>query len=380
MKYPQWILYTLSLSLVAINFGCRKEQASTPPPVELVHDVITTGGLYNETKQTYNAYYWKNSERFELKAEDTRQAFAYGLDKTGQDMYIAGGYQGLHPVTGASILLPCYWKNGNKINLPVQDLHVEQRCGASDVRWLNNALYVSGDVDMRPVVWKIQGGQTKLIEFPVNDSVIDVRRGSNLQVYNGKVYMAGNQKIERQGSIVFNAGYWVITEDDKPEFHVVENNLAYALCFALSVSKHGIFVTGEYSLADVANSKPAVWTSEGRLPVADQLHPSYNRLRGLATDDKGNVYMILHDIQLYQPVLWKLPVSHHRELIKPQVPENAKGLCATLDVYGENLAYSYLYEQGSSRKGFYVFREQVQELDIDNSPFASFNRTRIFSR
>ncbi len=369
-----------SILCVIANTACRKANDAIPPPVPEEFDVITTGSIYNENNQVYEAYYWKNTERVALPAPDTRQAFAYGLDKVASTLYVAGGYEGEHPVSGVTMLLPCYWKDGQKINLPVEGLDITQRCGAADIRLVNDVLYVLGDVDERPVLWKIANGQTMLIEFPLNDTVTDLRRAPNLQLHEGKIFVGGNQKIKRGNLEYFNAGYWVIGQNDQPVFYTIESQLAYALCFATTVSAQGIFITGEYHETATTSAKPAIWSSQGRLPVAETLHPSYNRLRAIVTSKGGTLYTILHDIQRYQPVLWKLSGTHNVEVIKPPVPDNAKGLCKTIDVYEENLAYSYIYQQENTWKGFYVFRGKTQELNIDNNRFASFNRTRIFLR
>lgn len=378
MNQVRCILLYIVLLTAFVHSACRKTNAEKPSPVKQEYDVITTGSIYNETLQIYEAYYWKNTERFLLPAADTRQAFPYGLDKVGETIYVAGGYEGEHPATGESILLPCYWKDGQKINLPVQGLNIIQRCGAADIKVVNNILYVLGDIDMRPLVWRIAGGETTLIEFPFHDSVTDVRRGANMEVYDGKIFIAGNQKIKHTSREIFNVGYWVIGQGDQPVFNIIEEELAYALCFAITVSEHGIFITGEYHETDTVRSKPGVWSINGRVPVTDALHPSYNRLRGIVSGKNGVLYTILHDIQLYQPVLWKLSLMQNIETIKPQVPVNAKGLCETVDVIDENLAYSYIYHHENTWKGFFVFNDKQQELNINNSSFASFSRTRIF--
>jgi hypothetical protein len=384
-EFKPFLMQKILLSFIAaILFfsACRKQkdQQAPPPPDEKEYDIITTATLYDAGTRRYQAAWFLNGKRNILEAANEEHTFAYGIEKAGSDLYISGGFAYTDPSAGSDVLMPCYWKNGQKINLPVDGLDIDERCAAGDVKWFNNALYFIGDADLAPVIWKLKDGKASIIPVPFGDDVVDIRKASNAQVYNNQLYIGGNQEKIINGQPVFNAGYWTVGHDDKISFHVMEDNLPYALCFSISVTASGIFLAGEYSSTTNLNTKPVIWTSSGHLPVSAQFNPVYHRLHTCAPDGNGNLYMNVLDIQTYQPVIWKVPATGVHQLIKPAVPANAKGLCHGLSVADDELAYFYSYEVSNQHHAAYVFRGRTVSLEINNQGEARLNRINIFAK
>lgn len=359
--------------------SCRKDSGHTPPD-EKKYQLVTTGTLYDSVTRKYEPFYWIDEQRFPMGLHGSAQGFPYGIEKSASDLYAAGGYQGFHPESGELILMPCYWKNGEKIDLPVGGLSFSERCGAADLKWFNGALYIIGDADFMPVIWKVKDElNIEVIRIPIDKDVTDVRKGSNLEKYNNKLYFAGSQKKEKEGRQIFNAGYWEIGADDNSSFHVFEDNLGYALCFGITVSSKGIFIVGEYDAA--GNSpKPVIWSKQGHLPVSNQLNANHQRLNESVIDDSGNLYVNVMDIQQHQPLLWKLPANGtNHEPIKPEVPSKAKGFCHNLSSIDNKIGYTYLYELPDGKKyAATVFDNKTINLDLNNSKFPYIHRTGIF--
>lgn len=364
---------------VLISFSaCKKQKDQPPPPANKEYKVITTATLYNPANGHYEAACWINETRVILDAGNADQCFPYGIEKKGEDIYISGGFAYSDPSTGSSLLMPCYWKNGQKINLPVDGLSISERCGASDLKWFNNALYIIGDADLAPVIWKVKDGHVTIIPVPWGNNTLDVRKTGNLQVYNNQLYIGGNQKRLHNGETVFTAGYWSVDQNDNVSFHIIEDNLSYALCFYLSVSDKGVFIAGEYSSTAISEARPVVWTSSGHLPVSNSFNPAYHRLHTCVVDEKGNIYLNVRDLQLYQPVLWKVPAAGAHQLIQPAVPPGAKGFCEAVDIDGDQLAYAYMYELNNQHYAAYIFNGKTVPLDIYNNKLSNINRMKLF--
>ncbi|HEX2848185.1 MAG TPA: hypothetical protein VHN59_16695 [Chitinophagaceae bacterium] len=366
----------LAIMLLA---SCRKQNGqSLPPPPDKKYEIVITATLFNPSNHRYEATCWINGAKSILDAGTANQAFSYGIEKKGTDVYISGGFAYSDPSEGNELLMPCYWINGQKVDLPVDDLDINERCSASDLKWFNNSLYITGDADLLPVIWKVKDGVTTIIRLPTGDDVLDLRKTGNLQVYNNQLYIGGNQKKIRNGETVFTAGYWTIDQNDRVSFNILEDNLSYALCFNIAVSAKGIFIAGEYASANNSTPRPVVWTGSGHLPVSATFNPSYHRLHTCAVDEKGDLYLNVFDIQLYQPVIWKVPASGMPQLIQPAVPTNAKGFCHTIDISIDQLAYVYMYEADGRYYAAYTFNGKTIPLDIYSSERPAIHRLKIF--
>ena len=358
--------------------SCKKDVEVTPPPAQKKYSIITTGILYNTAANTYNAYYWKNEERIALPSGNSTQAFSYGIDKRERDLFIAGSYAGKHPESGNDVLMPCYWINGVKKNLPVNDLVFYKRAAASDVKWFNGAWYVSGDYDLIPILWKISGNEVEIIHLPVIDTtVVSCRKTSNIEIYNDRLYIGGSRQKAVNDKYLFDIGFWTINNTGKTDFYIVEDNLLHALPYFILPTQVGIYISGEYS-KEPGNSKPVIWTPNGKMAYIDQLNPTYNRVRSIAMNNKNELFAVLHNIQTYQPLLNKVQHNGTHEEILPVVPVGAKGLSKTLSVLNDQVAYSYIYELSGSHFAELVFNNKKSVLNIDNNASANFHRTVIF--
>ena len=69
---------------------------------------VYVSGWYNN-----GSCYWKNQQKFDLTTNAESQAFAVGIRSNG-DVYVGGYYMNNH-----HYYIPCFWKNGNKTNLPI---------------------------------------------------------------------------------------------------------------------------------------------------------------------------------------------------------------------------------------------------------------------
>lgn len=365
--------------LTALTFfgSCKKDNdGGTPPPPPQPFDVITTASLFNPTNGYYEPAYWLNEQKKSLESGGADQAFAYGIEKQGSDIYIAGAFANTKGTDDR--LKPCFWKNGKKINL-TDGLDIKTRSSASDLKWFNNALYISGEADLDPVLWKVKNGRLEYItRFGIAGDVLAIRKTGNMQVYNGKLYIGGSQKKNVNGNIVYTIGYWIIDEHDQLVFTVLHDNLPYALCFSISVSGKGVFMIGEGGT--VQHPVPAIWTTAGQHPVNHSFEADHHRLHTGVADSKGNLLLNVLDTRQYQPVIWKISTAGTHELIKPSVPAGAQGFCKSLDISNDQLAYVYSYEKDQKSYAAYVFNGKTVELDIYTTRLSSIHSLKLFPR
>jgi len=363
------------LSASALFISCKKDHdGEVLPPPGPQYEVITTASLYIAANGYYEPVYWLNDKKHILETGGADQAFAYGSEKNGSDLYIAGSYANTKGADDR--LFACFWKNGKKINL-TDGLDIQQRSSASDVKWYNNSLYICGEADLEPVLWKIKDGSLEYItRFGVAGDVVANRKAGNMQVYNGKLYIGGCQKKIVNGNTVYTIGYWVVDENDHPTFIVLHDNLRYALGFSISITANGVFIMGEGGTPQ--NPVPTVWTKTGQHPVNTAFNASHHRLHTGVTDSKGNLLLNVLDINQHQPVIWKVTPAGTHEMIRPTVPADAKGFCQSLDVKNDQLAYVYSYEKDQKSYAAYVFQGKTVELDIHKSRLSNIGSLRLF--
>lgn len=370
---------TALLIPVILLSACR-ENNPPPPPPPTSYDVITTGVLIDINTPSIKPGYWVGKEWHALQADNTQQAFPYGLTRHAQSLIIAGGYEGEHPQTGNNILLPCIWRNGLMIKLPVSELSVTDRCSASDVVWYNDALYVLGDADLEPVIWKIDGEQYSIIPLPKNQHVTGRRKGSNLIIWNDRLCFAGNEQKQTGDGLTYSAGYWSVGHDDHPSFTTIQDNLGYALCFAIAARQDKLVITGEYGETG-QNILPALWTGTGLHLLSQQLQPNTQRTNEVMIDAKENIWLNILDIQpQYKPLLWKARLSGTKELISPDIPAQATGFCHNLATCDDQIAYAYTYMHEGKRHACVKSNTGTDTLDLKNQSDVTLYRTAIFPR
>lgn len=364
----------LMMSVIILGVSCRKDHGEQPPPPVKEYDVITTGVILNPTGNVYDPYYWINDQRVPLEKDGSYEAFPYGIEKVGNDLYVAGGY------THTAVLEPCYWKNGIKKDLPIDGLNIELRCGAHDIKWFNNALYILGDVDLRPVIWKVKGNDITIIPIKPAGNVSDVQAAMNLEVYNNKLYFATAQKVTNGTTTFREAGYWVMDDADKVTYHALESNLLQALCYSLAISGKGIFVAGEYrDNISTPYPLPTVWSLQGRLPVVNQVNPNSQRINEVVLDGSGKIYLNVLDYSSTKPMVWKITGNTYDPL-SPTIPATAKGYVQNLAMRDDKLAYGYTYIIDNKFYAGYSFNGTQAELKIPTHDFLMIHRTSIFPK
>jgi hypothetical protein len=367
------------LALSALLFSCKKDGddivAGTLPD-EKKYDVITTAALYNTADGSYEATYWFNEKRNTLETGGADQTTAYGIEKHSTDIYIAGAYA--NTKSADDRLLPCYWKNGKKINL-TDGLDIEVRSGASDLKWFNNALYISGDADLEPVLWKVTNGALEYVtRFGTAGNIVGLRKTGNIQIFNGKLCIGGSRKKTVNGNTVYDVGYWTVDANDQYDYIILQDNLSYALGFSISVSEKEIYIIGEGGTRQ--HPVPMIWTKTGQHPVSTAFNANNQRLHTGVSDSKGNLFLNVLDIQLYQPVIWKVYGTGTYELIKPIVPAGTQGMCKSLDIKDDQLAYVYNYIKDQKGYAAYVFDGKTVELNINETHNSTISSLRLFPR
>ncbi len=104
--------------------------------------VVGHGKIYSMTDMAKElALYWKNGE-IEALTDGNESARAYGIFLHGQDVYICG-WEGS---------TPCYWKNGNKVILPLEPGATYGQAYAICV--VGDNVYTCGESDGKGIYWK----------------------------------------------------------------------------------------------------------------------------------------------------------------------------------------------------------------------------------
>jgi hypothetical protein len=366
----------LLLMATIVFASCKKDSVQSPPPPDKKYQLITTGHLIDLSTNNYLPCYWVGGEFHAVDKGGHMQAFTYGFDKVGNDIYIAGNYS-----PDGQSLLPCYWKNGELIELPVDGLVIEDRCSVRDVRWFNDALYFLGDVDLAPYIWKIKNGVVAITKVKGNvNQPYGLISGANMEIYQNKIYFAGNEAFEKgNGAVAYQSGYWTIDMNDQQKFHILEDQMGYAISGGIAVSAKGIYINGETASSPGRHDEKAVmWTSTGRMPQIDLLNRNRQRVGEVVADNGGNIYTIINDIQDYQPVFWKLLPGGSHEVIKPAVPAQAKGFCNNLAMHRNKLAYAWSYAVNNKYYAYVGMDDKQTPLEMNHDHDVRLTRTRIF--
>lgn len=78
-------------------------------------DVYVAGHCRSE-RNAMTPCYWRNGERIDLKVSNGAHGWARAVAVSGTDLYVTGYYQ-----KTSGVIAPCYWKNGVLVDLPVTD-------------------------------------------------------------------------------------------------------------------------------------------------------------------------------------------------------------------------------------------------------------------
>ena len=102
------------VSLLVLDGGALSGHAEPVDVAPSLYDIYVAGNFYNEDSGDYLACYWKNGIKTVLGVEDSD---ATAIAVIGTDVYVAG-YE--YDAT-AEESFACYWKNGDKTVLGVED-------------------------------------------------------------------------------------------------------------------------------------------------------------------------------------------------------------------------------------------------------------------
>lgn len=101
MKARNCMTGALLFSLCLAGAACKKNDTGSGP------DQIYLAGHAMEISGRYTPCYWKNGNRIDLTRKyDTDDGEAYSIAISGNDIHIAG-------ISGVA----CYWKNGERTDL-----------------------------------------------------------------------------------------------------------------------------------------------------------------------------------------------------------------------------------------------------------------------
>jgi len=181
-------------------------------------------GVYEVGRQ--QACYWKNDVRTDLPGN---QSFVTGIFVENGKVYVSGGcdYEFANH-NNTKIGLPCYWVDGQKI-----DLQIEERCaGISGIFVDNGTVYTLGTrVFSNPYAcyWK-DNVQTMLDKY--NSKVYDSYANA-IFVKDGIIFTCGGYTIWRNNDHQRLPCYWVNSK--RTELSVGKNDHFYGMAAAIFV-------------------------------------------------------------------------------------------------------------------------------------------------
>jgi hypothetical protein len=259
------------------------------------NDVYAAGCILYPMKSFGVPMYWKNGDRFDLPLQaGDMGGVANGIWATAGDIYVSG-FRAVSYYTTPTVMvlaIPCYWKNGGLVSLPVASVDVGGHAesvfiSASNVYLAGRVVDESGGFD-RPCYWK--NGQRVDLDIP---GACRSGGANALFVEDDDVYVSGTVA---SGSWVSIPGFWINgtwTELSKPD--------PGKYCWTSGVCADGrdVHVCGAgYDSGDVG--VPCSWTNGVRLDLPAG--------PGSRTEDiqvfAGDVYVVGND-SVTGPCYWK---------------------------------------------------------------------------
>jgi hypothetical protein len=359
------------LLIVVLAMSCSKKGGVTEPtPVPgATYQYMNTGTILHDVTRVYAPGYWLDEKRYELPFADAIHGFAYGIEQVNQDLYIAGAFT---PKPGVSDkdLLPCYWKNGVKYNLPTAGLPDFMTCSAKDLRMLMGVLYIIGNIDYNPVLWKVdQTGAASLVPIPDDASTVPggSRSGSNLVVGNNKLYFCGDQVALPGAHYESSIGYWELEPGKAVQWHPLKYGMAYATAFSMTIRNNQVYIAGEYSM-DFSGATPAgmaLWKGGELVNLAPISNPAAIRMNEVHTDQQGNLYANVYDFETHRPLAYKVTGESTVQPIQPIIPAGVRGYCSSVAIADGHVGYSGYYFDNTKRVRLWNWiNGQLQELEI----------------
>lgn len=195
------------------------------------------GIMQNTTTSKFIVRYWKNGT-FTNITPDTSIAYCTKLFFNGNDLYTVGA-EGL--TDGARS--PAYWKNGNKVVLPLLPGHT--RGEIRDFTVSGTTVYATGKSGNKPCYW-------------VNNTVTELATPMNIGDATG-IYVSGSDVFVSgyiQNSSGYQAVYWKNGTRNE-----LTTNFSDAIAYDIALDGTDIYVAG-YSSTD-GNVYDAVYWKNG---------------------------------------------------------------------------------------------------------------------
>lgn len=376
-KFPLWGILAGTVVWLAglILSGCQTTDRIQPEAKKDSVVLYTTGQLLDPKTRQYRAVYWEQAKIHHLELGIARETGCYGLLKQGHNLYITGYY--VDPDDERS--KPCYWLNGRKIDLPVPVDQVYDRAAVRDVQWFQNALYLLGDIDLRPVLWKIQPGfSPKLIVLKgFSNAVAGGELGTgNLALHKNQLFIGGIQVLNVDGQIVSHPGYWTVDQHDTVQFEEIDSKPVRSLAFSILPTDQGIFIAGERNdTRDRSAPQPTLWKNGNRFQFSQAVNPASQRLHEMAIDSRGQLYLNILDYHRFLPIIWQVNPSGNVTEIILSIPSGAtRAFCHNLAMANDRPYYSGTYELNGKYHGCYWHGNQRTDLETIEGGFQTLAR------
>lgn len=362
------LLTFLAVLTFTFNSSCRKQNDVVLQPSDTALQLIHTGYYWSPASQRYTACYWLDEKLFPLPEPGGRSAYAYGLNQSGRDLYIAGSYE----ANDADRLLPTYWQNGRKMELPYSAFEPFEKCTAKDILVWNGKVFISGSVDLRPVLWIVQnnGSVTQLFI----DDKEGVRSSSNFYLHNNKLFLGGDKAHTQGNNYQFEVGYWTIDANGSATWFPVENNLRYATAFSIAISSGKIFIAGERNVLNdrSLDSYMNLWNEGGKVELQPIDEIAAYRLNEISPIDNNQMLLNAYDFKTHRPLVFKIGQDGRvLESIRPRIPAGMRGYCTNLAYKNGKLALGGFYTANDGNHLWVNLDDRDFELETPGAVQAS---------
>ncbi|MHA4843047.1 hypothetical protein ACX0G7_02730 [Flavitalea antarctica] len=373
INYVTLLLLFIALFATTFNTACRKDNRIERQVSDTALQLINSGYYWDQTSQVYHACYWLDGKFHELPEPGGKGAYAYGIDAKDRNIYIAGSYES----EDGSRLFPAYWKNGRKVDLPYTTFGPFEKCGAKDLVIWDGKIYISGAVDLRPVLWIVTEGGHITQRFI--DNTEGVRSASNILLHNNKLFIGGDKANRDGNGYHFEVGYWTIDANGESTWHRTETNLKYATAFSIAISSDKIFIAGERNVLNGrgTDSYMNLWNGSGKLDLQPIDEMAAYRLNEIVPMGNGNMLLNAYDFKTHRPLIFKINENGQvLELLRPEIPQGVRGYCTDVAYKNGKLAYGGFYSSGSTNHLWVKADNRNFELETPNGAQATANRSK----